>query len=307
MQRNIDPCRPVGGFVGNFIRRLLDQEEPQQILFRRDVLDRQHFGIAGKEALHRTLHEGSQERIALRVGDMRLGGDTPALHHRGRVVERAEHAGDVAQPVVLCPAQCQRLRRFALEVDDVDIAVRHQHLPEMQIAVNARERRAGRRFGERADRRAEPVTFGRHDGEVLRGLRLPFPRHIERGQRGGKLLLGLLRPLRRDVGIRPLRRERRVIGCAHQHRVHLAEATAEQGGDRAVVLVLLGFGRLGLLGSRCQVRQAAHQQVQRPRPGIALVANETLCDRQRMAFAIGSTRTTSPSSGAMLAKPCSVR
>ena len=73
---------------------------------------------------------------------MRLARDALALHHGRRVVERTDHAGDIAQPVILCPAQRHRLRRLAFEVDDVDIAVRHQHLAEMQIAVNARERRA---------------------------------------------------------------------------------------------------------------------------------------------------------------------
>ena len=53
----------------------------------------------------------------------------------------AGQAGYITQAVILCPAQCHRLRGLAFEVDDVDIAVRHQHLAEMQVTVNACKRR----------------------------------------------------------------------------------------------------------------------------------------------------------------------
>ena len=67
--------------------------------------------------------------------------------------------------------------------------------------------------------------------------------------------------------------------------MHLAQAAAEQRGDRIVVLVLFGLGGLRFVAAG-QIGQAAHQQIERPGPGVALVADETLRDRQRVARAV---------------------
>ena len=180
-----------------------------------------------------------------------------------------------------------RLRRLAFEVDDVDVAVGHQHLSEMQIAVNARQHRAATGLRQLAHRRGEcfrapPCTMARS----WAALGVPFLPSVERGEGRDELLLRLLGPLRLSTRARRLRRERRIIGIARKDRMHLAKATPEQRGDRAVVLVLLGVGRLRLLGSRGEIRQAAHQQIQRPCPGVTLVANETLRDRQSVPLAV---------------------
>ena len=92
-----------------------------------------------------------------------------------------------------------------------------------------------------------------------------------------------------QLGARQLRRKRRIIGIARKYGMHFAKATPEQSGDRAVVLVLLGVSCLRFLGSRCQIRQAAHHQIQRPCPGITLVANETLGDCQSVPLTVRIT------------------
>lgn len=57
--------------------------------------------------------------------------------HRRRVIEGTQHATDILVRTVLAPAFAQRPRRFAFEVDQVGIALDHQHLAQMQIAVDA--------------------------------------------------------------------------------------------------------------------------------------------------------------------------
>ncbi len=55
-----------------------------------------------------------------------------------RVVERAQHAGDVAQRTRACAALLERTRGLALEIDDQEVVAREQDLPEVEVAVVAR-------------------------------------------------------------------------------------------------------------------------------------------------------------------------
>ena len=52
-------------------------------------------------------------------------------------MERAQHAGDVAQRRALDPALADGAGRLALEVDDHEVLARPQHLPEVVVAVHA--------------------------------------------------------------------------------------------------------------------------------------------------------------------------
>src|SRR6266851_1062895 len=54
-----------------------------------------------------------------------------------RVVERAQHARDVAQCAAFDPPLAQRPRRLAFEVDDHEVVARPQHLSEVIVAVRA--------------------------------------------------------------------------------------------------------------------------------------------------------------------------
>ena len=57
-------------------------------------------------------------------------------------MERAQHAGDVAQRRALEPPLAERPRRLALEVDDDEVAAGVEHLAEMVVAVDADARGA---------------------------------------------------------------------------------------------------------------------------------------------------------------------
>ena len=92
--------------------------------------------VGGAEAVHRALPPG----IGKRGEPWRRGGPRLAdLPHRGdrRVIERADHAGDVAQRRALAPPRRDRASRLALEIDQVEIVLHRDHLAEVQIAVKA--------------------------------------------------------------------------------------------------------------------------------------------------------------------------
>ena len=74
----------------------------------------------------------------------RAPGDHLGDRGAGRVVERTQHAGDVAQRRSLEAAFAERARRFAFEVEDDEVATRVQHLTEVQVAVDADALAAGR-------------------------------------------------------------------------------------------------------------------------------------------------------------------
>ena len=65
-----------------------------------------------------------------------------------RVVERAQHAGHVAQRRALDPPLAERPRRLALEVDDHEVVAGVEHLAEVVVAVAADAHR--RELGSRA-------------------------------------------------------------------------------------------------------------------------------------------------------------
>ena len=80
-----------------------------------------------------------------------LGAVVDVVHiqgHRGGIVEGAQHTTDVLVRAVLAPAFGQWPRRFALEVDQVGVALDHQHLPQMQVAVHADPQAASGLFGQ---------------------------------------------------------------------------------------------------------------------------------------------------------------
>ena len=65
----------------------------------------------------------------------------------GRVVERAQHAGHVAQGQVGVAALADRAQRLALEVEQDPAAVgRVEHLPEVVVAVDPLQHREVRQL-----------------------------------------------------------------------------------------------------------------------------------------------------------------
>ena len=109
----------------------------QQILLHCHVLRREGIEVTVEEALGSAFDKAAQKCVAARVGNVRVAGKALPFHHCGGVVERTDHAGDVAQPVILFPSQRHRFRWLAFEVDDVNIAIGDQHLTEMKVAMDA--------------------------------------------------------------------------------------------------------------------------------------------------------------------------
>ncbi|MNF79814.1 hypothetical protein D3C84_620410 [compost metagenome] len=69
--------------------------------------------------------------------------------HGRRVVEGTQHAADILVRAVLASTLRQRTCRFAFEVDQVRIALDHQHLAQVQVAMHANSQATGRLFGQR--------------------------------------------------------------------------------------------------------------------------------------------------------------
>ncbi|MNL08693.1 hypothetical protein D3C87_1294270 [compost metagenome] len=57
--------------------------------------------------------------------------------HRRRIVEGTQYTADILVRAVLAPAFVQRSRRFAFEIDEVGIALDHQYLAKVQVAMHA--------------------------------------------------------------------------------------------------------------------------------------------------------------------------
>src|SRR5207253_2152773 len=93
-----------------------------------------------EEGLARRLLPGDERRPE--ALDARLHPLTE-LRRAAGIAERAQHPGHIAQRRMLLAALGQRPRRLALEIDDQEIVVRNEHLPEVIVAVVPRlERRA---------------------------------------------------------------------------------------------------------------------------------------------------------------------
>ena len=83
------------------------------------------------------------------------------------VVERAQHAGDVAQRRALEPPLAERARRLALEVDDDEVLAGVEHLAEVVVAVAADAHR--RRAARSSDARAARARISRLAAPARRG------------------------------------------------------------------------------------------------------------------------------------------
>src|SRR5262245_30318658 len=54
-----------------------------------------------------------------------------------RISERADHSCDILERRLLEPPFFERPRRFSLEIEDVEISLRPQHLSQVVVTVNA--------------------------------------------------------------------------------------------------------------------------------------------------------------------------
>ena len=73
------------------------------------------------------------------TGSLGLGRVIDVMHidcHRCGVIERTQHPADILVRAVLAPSFAQWPRRLAFKVDQVGIALDHQHLPQVQVAMH---------------------------------------------------------------------------------------------------------------------------------------------------------------------------
>ena len=163
-QRRAEP-----GLVDHLVHGLVQLERPQQdALLARVGAGAQGVAVAERRAVALGPLPGPPDELGVVVRVGPVVGRLPLreLVERG-VVERAEHAGDVAQRRVRADALGERRRGLALEVDHQPAVRGAQRLPEVQVAVHAL---GGQRAGQRRDgvvdgvdraRRARPARAPR--------------------------------------------------------------------------------------------------------------------------------------------------
>src|SRR5579862_9114229 len=152
---NTCPSRSVPELIRDFKRRLFHKEKRKQPL-------RYRLALRPQRAVAHRLRVGRNEAVTDLVAPRayRLMQLVPAIWltrrrivERGprRVVERSQHAGDIAQDGMLGATLHQRELRRPLEVHDEHVILDNQYLAEMVVAVTAGNKKFGVNGGERAN------------------------------------------------------------------------------------------------------------------------------------------------------------
>src|SRR5690606_13682546 len=158
-QRQRQPVRTVPELVADLVKQLLERAELEE---QRDVVGILGIGwrafhretILLEKSLAHRVAPGVEQRVERRTVDLALG----AIAARGRalrVIERAEHRGDVLERRRLHPALGIVARGLPFEVDDDEVAGGQQDLPEVIVAVIARAKRGDRPPAKLAEPRAQ--------------------------------------------------------------------------------------------------------------------------------------------------------
>ena len=248
------PSRAVAGLVDGFVDRLVGVVGAQQGL----LVDRVSCvaGVASRKASRlRSAH--SAARYWRCSSPTWSCSDDGPLDDPRRVVERAQHPGDVAPAGVGQLPLGQRLGRLALEVDDLPALDGAQGLAEVQVAVDLLD-------GDVAD----PARRGRTSSRSRVGVLRQLGHDVERRRRAARCIavdqLGHLR--RRAQRCRSGSARRRVAWVS-------AQRDAEPGGLAGEVAAHLVGVQVGL-GE--QVADAGQGEV----PAVAGRAQELLEHRQ---------------------------
>ena len=209
-----------------------------------------------------------------------------------RIVKRAQQPGDIAQRARLGAPLFQRTRRLALEIDDIGVARRDQHLARDENRRGCASSTCPSAFGQlRRSRRPTP--------RAARSSAAAAARHSSSGQsrdarQRGKGASSCARTPLAQSATSPLRRllwrEIRVVGRRRQHRVQLGQTPADRGGEiarsrrahRSMSVDLRRRGRRPPWNSSTRDRI-----IERPAPAVALVAHKTLHEHQRVRRAVG--------------------
>src|SRR5258706_1469450 len=149
---DVHPVGPVRRLVAQLVEHFLHLGELQEAarVFKRcvEAATLHRSGIGVEERLARRLLPCDERRPE--ALDARLGA-LAQLCRAARIAERAQHAGYIAQLRRLLAALGERPRRLALEIDDQEVVVRHQHLAEVIVAVVPRLQRRALGRGAGAD------------------------------------------------------------------------------------------------------------------------------------------------------------
>ena len=195
-------------------------------------------------------------------------------------------AGDVARRRRLGAALGERAARLALEVEDEGVVLGDQHLAEMEVAVVADLDRVDRRPAAsagcaRRSRRARPAC-----GRPAPGRLRPGSPRFSASRSRAWLLRSIRRSVQAAMSCGPTRLGREVgnIAAARQRALQLAGAAADlperlQIGGQLRAFLGRGRGRQhALVVDEAAEIGAGH------RPGVALVFDEAMRDRERAAL-----------------------
>src|SRR5262249_3312756 len=146
--RDPDPSRPVGGFVGNLVSSLLDQKEADQIGDGRGISRACGFPIGARECGRSARVKLCEEFVALSHIHWHGAHACAVDECRTGIVDGTKKTRDVPQWACFGSTFCDRSSGFALEIDDVGIAIRDEHMTKMKITVDARHQSSNAGFGE---------------------------------------------------------------------------------------------------------------------------------------------------------------
>ncbi|MNM92791.1 hypothetical protein D3C81_1051360 [compost metagenome] len=184
---------------------------------------------------------------------------------------------------MFCPALLQWPGRFTFEIDEVGIALHHQHLAQVQVAVHAHQQAALGLAGQVGDVLGQAVALLLQ--VVYQRLAFAVEAVAVLGQQVegmGEFGADLRTPAFAVVGIAWARLKGLVIGRCGQQQVHLAQALAEQGGKAGEFGQCIGV-RIGVEAGRLHlVADGPFQGVLGPGPGVTLVAQVALGDHQQV-------------------------
>src|SRR5262245_2252607 len=177
-QRHPQPIGPMRELVFDFIERLLQQEKIEKTVGSLGRL-RPKSPVAQRRPIRR--HEGGDGVFA----PIFERADEPAVfigcrlertleRSRCGIVDRADEAGHVAGGGSLAPAILDAASRFTFEIDDSDVVLDDQHLPEMKITVMTDLHRVDGFRKQFAQSRGKRVSIGQERVDQLAVILRPL-------------------------------------------------------------------------------------------------------------------------------------
>ncbi len=308
--RQVDPDGSVGRLITDFVSGLFQQEEIEQCLLGLGIRPRvqgvvRDFAISAEERRFRVFAEALHQCRALRLRCGERLHAAFALRIAGCadcVVDGAQQPCDIAQRAAFLTPLFHGLGRFAFEVHDVGIALDHEDLAEMEVAMHARTQSADTLGGVLANCGEQSLAL--IQDMTCDFLRLRVDRHLghcalrllQDVEREVELHLCGCAPIGRVVGSCRYRRESRIGRWQRQAYMQFRQPSADNCGEAGVgaqlVLVVVICGHLRRQLARCCSRGrcfigGAAQVVQGPAPAVALVADVALQHRKGVGRAIG--------------------